>query len=107
MLGPELRERREALGLSAERFARFARISRRALNYAEDDKPRAGATVTGKISTTLARLEAGELLEESSHVLRVEFRPGVWLTVEADNVATLGDLREVEEKIKRLIDNGR
>lgn len=84
----------------------MARISRRALNYAEDETgPRAGATVAGKITATLARLESGEVIEEEPHILRVELRPGVFVTVDADNAATLGDLREVEARIRRLIDN--
>jgi hypothetical protein len=82
----------------------MAGVSRRALTNAETGK--AGATVNGRVEKTLARLEAGEMVPESPHILRVQFRPGVWVTVDADNVATLGDLREVEAKIRRLIDNG-
>lgn len=98
------RARREALGITAESFYKMARISRRALTNAE--KGDAGPTVTNKVENTLRRLEAGEPVAEEAHVMRVEFRPGVWVTVDADNVATLGDLREVEQKIRRLIDNG-
>jgi transcriptional regulator with XRE-family HTH domain len=104
VLGPELKARREGLGLSVDQFARRARISTRAQSYAEGDPPRAGRSVSTKISETLARLESGEVIEEDPHVLRVELRPGIWVTVDADNVATLGDLREVEARIRRLID---
>jgi transcriptional regulator with XRE-family HTH domain len=104
VLGPELKARREALGLSVDQFARRARISTRAQSYAEGDPPRAGRTVAAKISGTLDRLEGGEVIEEDPHVLRVELRPGIWVTVDADNVATLGDLRDVEARIRRLID---
>lgn len=90
---------------TAERLARVARISRRALSYAESG--RAGRTVLTKITTALARLEAGETLEEHQHVIRLELRPGVWVTVEADDAATVGDLREVETKIRRLIEDSR
>jgi hypothetical protein len=109
VLGPELRERIEGLGLTPAKFAKLARVSTRAMNYAlEEERPHAGRTVRDKIAVAFSKLDAGEVIEEEPHVLRVEFRPGVWVTVDADNIATLGDLREVEAKIRRLIDsNGR
>lgn len=101
----DIKQRREALGIPAERFYRIARVSRKSLHNAETGK--AGAEVVRKVNEALDKLEAGEPIAEDQHALRVEFRPGVWVTVDADNVATLGDLREVEAKIKRLIDSGR
>jgi hypothetical protein len=83
----------------------MARISRRALNYAETGK--AGQTVRDKITLALMRLEAGEVLDDEPHVIREQIRPGVWITVEAEDVATLGDLREVEDRIHRLIESYR
>jgi transcriptional regulator with XRE-family HTH domain len=100
---PAFRQRREALGITAERFYKMAGVSRRALHNAE--RGEAGAVTTGKVERTLARLEAGEDVPEVPHVVRVELRPGVYVTVDAENFATLGDVREVESRIRRLIDS--
>lgn len=108
VLGPDLARRVDALGLSVTRFARAAHVSLRAVNYAMGEKPRAGKEVARKVTEALLALEAGEMVEdEPDEFLTVEFRPGVWVAVRADDAATLGDLREVEEKIKRLADDGR
>lgn len=99
----DFKRRREALGITAERFYKMARVSRRALHNAEGGT--AGPVVTAKVANTLARLEAGETVPEDVHVLRVEIRPGVYLTVDASDEATLGDLRDVESRVRRLIDS--
>lgn len=102
LTGDEIKKRRSALGLSTARLAAYARVSVRALQKAERDD--AGQTVLTRVGTALDKLEAGEVIEPDPTVLRVELRPGVWVTVDAENVATLGDLREVEAKIRQLID---
>lgn len=99
----DFKTRREALGITAERFYKMARVSRRALHNAENGS--AGPVVTAKVANTLARLEAGETVDEDARVLRIEVRPGVFLTVDASDEATLGDLRDVESRVRRLIDS--
>lgn len=102
--GQEIQRRRLALGLDTPaQLARLARVSTRAAQKAEVDQ--AGATVLRKLARTLERLEAGEVIEEDPVELRLELRPGVTVTVEADNTATLGDLRDVEARLRRLIDD--
>jgi DNA-binding XRE family transcriptional regulator len=100
---PAFRQRREALGITAERFYKMAGVSRRALHNAETGK--AGPVVTGKVEQTLARLESGEDVPEVPHVVRLELRPGVYVTVDAEDYATLGDVRDVETRIRRLSDD--
>lgn len=99
----DFKSRREALGIPAERFYKMARISRRSLSNAEAGD--AGPVVMGKVEQTLQKLERGEHVSEDVHVLRLELRPGVFLTVDASDEATLGDLRDVESRVRRLIDN--
>jgi DNA-binding XRE family transcriptional regulator len=96
----DFKQRREALGITAERFYKMARVSRRALHNAE--KGEAGPTVRTKVEAALARLEAGGTIAEDEHVVRLELRPGVYVTVDAEDYATLGDVREVETRIRRL-----
>ena len=100
---PAFRQRRESLGITAERFYKMAGVSRRALHNAETGT--AGPVVNGKVERTLARLEAGEDVPEIPHVVRVELRPGVYVTVDAENYATLGDVRDVESRIRAMIDS--
>ena len=96
----DFKARREALGITAERFYKMARVSRRALHNAE--KGEAGPTVNAKVAATLGRLESGQAVAEEEHVVRLELRPGVYVTVDAEDYATLGDVREVENRIRRL-----
>jgi predicted transcriptional regulator len=96
----DFKARREALGVTAERFYKMARVSRRALHNAE--KGEAGPTVSAKVEQTLRRLESGQTVAEEEHVVRLELRPGVYVTVDAEDYATLGDVREVETRIRRL-----
>lgn len=102
--GQEIKRRRLGLGIDTPaRLAQLARVSTRAAQKAERDE--AGPTVLRKIARALDKLEAGEVIEEDVTVMRVEVRPGVFVTVDADNAATLGDLRDVEARIRRLIDS--
>lgn len=101
--GLEIKRRRLALDIDTPaRLAQLARVSTRAAQKAEKDE--AGATVVRKIVRTLERLESGEVIEDDPTVLRLELRPGVFVTIDADNAATIGDLREVEARIRRLVD---
>jgi transcriptional regulator with XRE-family HTH domain len=101
-LGNQIRTRRKAHSKTTARLAQMAGVSVRALQKAE--KGEAGDTVLTKVFRTLDRLDDGEDIPDEQEVLRVEFRPGVWVTVDAADAATLGDLREVEARIRRLIE---
>lgn len=103
VLGAALTRRREGLGLTIPNLARKARLSERAVRYAERDN-RAGHTVRTKLAKTLERLEAGETIEDQARIISVELRPGIKITVDADDLATLGDLRAIEDDVQRLID---
>jgi predicted transcriptional regulator len=96
----DIKRRREALGVTAERFFRMAGVSRRALHNAETGT--AGPVVMGKVTRTLERLEAGELVPEEPPVVRLEVRPGVFVTLDAENTATLGDVRDIEARLRGL-----
>lgn len=101
MSGSEFKRRRKALGWSVDTLARKTGLSRRTINNVESGK--AGEDSVREVDRVLALGEEGLETPEQEHVLRVEFRPGVWLTLDADAHARLGDLREAEDRIQALI----
>lgn len=102
LTGTEIARRRKALRLSTADLAKRARLSARAVQKAEKDE--AGNYTLTRLSDTLDRLEAGETVAPEVEAVRVEFRPGVWIVVDAEDSATLGDLREAEMRVRKIID---
>jgi hypothetical protein len=102
MSGHDYQQRWLDAGVKNQDFARMARVSKKSLNNFVNGV--AGPEVQRKVLDALRKLESGEVIPLDPHTLDLEPRPGIHVIVRAGSEATLGDLREVEDRLRRLLD---
>lgn len=96
--GRGIRKRREALGLTQAQLSTFAKVGLRTLEQIEAGE--GGGTRIDRVLATLRRIEAGE--DAASEVMRVQVRPGVYVVMEVEDTATVGDQRAAEDLLRAL-----
>jgi transcriptional regulator with XRE-family HTH domain len=98
--GREIKARRDALGISREKLAVVSGVSNKTLENIEHGV--GGHTRAHLVLRALDKLERGE--DPLSEVVRVQVRPGVWVTISADDVASMRDVRSVEDALRGMAD---
>lgn len=96
--GANVRARREALGLTQPELAVAAGVGARTLSQLEQGI--GGHTRLYRVERALDRLERGE--DPTTQVVRVEWAPGVFITINAEDEARLRDIRDAEAAVRRL-----
>lgn len=105
--GSRIRQRRLALGLKQHQLAVAAKVHPKTVTNVENGRTEKDETLQA-LEDALTLAEMGRQLEEPSPVRptvnRLQVRPGVWITytVEAGDDVRLGDLRDVERRLRRI-----
>lgn len=101
-VGTNVRSRREALGLTQAQLAVAAGVGTRTLAQLEAGE--AGWTRLSRVERALDRLERGE--DPTTEVVRWQIEPGVWITLSAEDAATMRSIKAAEERIRNLLEDG-
>ncbi len=105
--GSKIRQRREALGLKQHQLAAAAGVHPKTVTNVENGRTENRDTLRA-LEDALTLAEMSHQLDEPSPlrptVNRLQVRPDVWITytVEAGDDVRLGDLREVERRLRRI-----